>query len=110
MIINAMRAGLLHQSTVPDVTLRDCSAGVPKSWGNAICKLRVGAGRSGLVQCCYRPYRGVTADRQHKAVRSMAIQGVAKALTRQIRATGDRLYKKDDARARHNGWTIETRR
>src|SRR5215469_16360521 len=53
---------------------------------------------------------GVTADRQDKAVRSMAIQGVAKALTRQIRATGDRLYKKDDARARHNGWTIETRR
>jgi hypothetical protein len=62
------------------------------------------------MQYCYRPYRGVRADRQDKAVRSMAIRGVAKALTRQIRATGDRLYNKDDALARDNGWTIETRR
>jgi hypothetical protein len=40
----------------------------------------------------------------------MAIRGVAKALRRQIRVKGDRLYKRDDALAQRNGWTIEVRR
>jgi len=40
----------------------------------------------------------------------MAIRGVAKGLARWMRATGDRLFGKDDALARDNGWTIEVRR
>jgi hypothetical protein len=40
----------------------------------------------------------------------MAIRGVAKGLATRIRATGDRLFGKDDAIARDNGWTIEVRR
>jgi len=40
----------------------------------------------------------------------MAIRTVAKSLAGRIRAAGDRLFEKDDAVARENGWTIEVRR
>jgi hypothetical protein len=40
----------------------------------------------------------------------MAIKALATDLAKRIRGTGDRLFEKDDALARRNGWTIEVRR
>jgi len=40
----------------------------------------------------------------------MTIRELASDLARQIRAAGEVLFAKDDAFARHNGWTIEVRR